>query len=149
MCVSVETGTCPICVHGPTSLPQRARIHDFQSKRISDISTFIFTAKSKRKVQAFEVSTLEEHGSMARQGGGGDAGDGGWSCPWDMDQRSPPAPGHTPGAATVPGTLRRRGLEIQGQGRMCQESAALLHPPAAWPPTFGSSPVKWIKRDQE
>lgn len=136
MCVSVETGTCPICVHSPTSLPQRARIHYFQSKRISDISTFIFTAKSKRKVQALEVSTLEEHGSMARRGGGGDAGDGGWSCPWDMDQRLPPAPGHMLGTATVPGTLRRMGLEIQGRGRTCQESAARLHPPAAWPLTF-------------
>lgn len=53
-CISVETGTWPIYVHSPTSLPQRARIYDFQSKGVPDISTFIFTTKSKKKSSGFQ-----------------------------------------------------------------------------------------------
>lgn len=121
---------------GCMSLPQRAKIHDLPSKGISDISTFLFTTKSERKVQAFKVSPLESHGSAARQGRRGGAGDGGWSCPYDMEQDLHPAPGHTPGTASVPGTLRRTGLQMQCQRRTSQESTTLLHPPTAGPLTF-------------
>lgn len=136
-CTSVlEAGTCLVDDHSPTPLPQRVSACDFQSKDISDRSTFIFTAKQKWEVQVFKASPLREHCMM-------DTRWTRWYWLWGScsgtalgEPPLPPAEGHIARAATILGTTKQEWLQSQWLGSVFQDCTALLHPPTARPFTF-------------